>query len=276
MRMVPAQALDLTSRFEGLRLTAYPDPASGGVPWTIGYGSTKGVVKGMTITLAEARARLETDLEAAAARVEGVVQPGPLAALSDNQYCALLSFVFNVGVNPKWTIWKLINARQFDKVPDQLRLFVNAAGKRMPDLVKRRAAESAMWASSIPAKPPVPVIGVGPLVVASAPVAAIVAHASPSLAPWFIAIALVLCFVAAVYLFHLSTRKPPMPSQQFADALTNLLAAKDAQAAKMVEAATAPLNAKIAELEAVPQVTDTGPAVDADDTAALVSATPAV
>jgi lysozyme len=44
------RGIDLIKRFEGLRLTAYPDPSTGGDPWTIGYGTTRGVRPGMTIS----------------------------------------------------------------------------------------------------------------------------------------------------------------------------------------------------------------------------------
>jgi hypothetical protein len=74
-----------------------------------------------------------------------VVKADVLADLSDSQYAALLSFVFNLGAGAKWAIWKRINARQFDAVPAQLMRFVNAGGKRLPGLVRRRAAEAALW-----------------------------------------------------------------------------------------------------------------------------------
>ncbi len=54
----------LIKSFEGLRLDAYPDPGTGGDPWTIGYGTTRGVVPGMTITEAEAEELLVDDLAA--------------------------------------------------------------------------------------------------------------------------------------------------------------------------------------------------------------------
>ena len=46
--------LDAIKRHEGLRLAAYPDPASGGDPWTIGYGHTRDVERGQTTTAAQA------------------------------------------------------------------------------------------------------------------------------------------------------------------------------------------------------------------------------
>ena len=50
--------LELIKHFEGCSLEAYPDPGTGGVPWTIGYGSTVGVSKGMVITQEEAELML--------------------------------------------------------------------------------------------------------------------------------------------------------------------------------------------------------------------------
>ena len=45
----------LTEQFEGCKLTAYPDPATGGDPWTIGYGHTgNDVYPGLTITQEQA------------------------------------------------------------------------------------------------------------------------------------------------------------------------------------------------------------------------------
>jgi lysozyme len=44
-RSIPQCAVDFVSQHEGLRLNAYPDPATGGDPWTIGYGSTGPNVK---------------------------------------------------------------------------------------------------------------------------------------------------------------------------------------------------------------------------------------
>lgn len=147
MRPIPENAVDFTTEHEGLRLKAYPDPASGGDPWTIGYGHTGPEVRpGMTISQAQAKAYLRQDLRTAASRIYSRI--GTVAdELTDNQYAALLSFVFNVGANPSWTIWKVLKARQFDQVPAQLMRFVNAAGKRMKGLVNRRTAECALWAS---------------------------------------------------------------------------------------------------------------------------------
>jgi hypothetical protein len=65
----------LIKRFEGCRLTAYPDPGTGGDPWTIGWGATgKGIRKGTIWTQQQADARLENDLTRYAAEVAKALQ----------------------------------------------------------------------------------------------------------------------------------------------------------------------------------------------------------
>lgn len=143
MRPIPTLAVDFVARWEGQRLVAYRDVA--GV-LTVGYGRTGAdVVEGQTITAVRARALLETDLETAAARLEARIGVETVAALTASQYAALLSFVFNLGANANWTIWKVLKARRFDEVPPQLMRFVNAGGQVVPGLVNRRAAECALW-----------------------------------------------------------------------------------------------------------------------------------
>ena len=78
---------------EGLRLTAYPDPGSGGEPWTIGYGHTGQVHPGMSITEEQAEELLKGDLEGFERAVENLL-PIPL---TQSEFDALVSFAFNVG-----------------------------------------------------------------------------------------------------------------------------------------------------------------------------------
>lgn len=148
MRTIPTAALDLVSKWEGCKLTAYKDIV--GV-WTIGYGSTgPHVMPGLTITKAKARDLLRDDLGIAARRIAERVKADVLSDLTDNQYAALLSFVFNLGANPKWTIWKILNARAFDQVPAQFMRFVMAGGKKVRGLVNRRSDEAALWSRDEP------------------------------------------------------------------------------------------------------------------------------
>ena len=86
----------LLKTWEGCRLSAYPDPASGGAPWTIGYGHTgPDVVPGLTITQQQADAFLQKDVAHAASAVKRLL---PGVALLPRQLDALISFCFNVGV----------------------------------------------------------------------------------------------------------------------------------------------------------------------------------
>ncbi|WP_269716734.1 lysozyme [Caulobacter sp. NIBR2454] len=145
-RKVPDAACDLVMAWEGLRLEAYRD--SGGV-WTIGYGHTApGFGKGFRISLLVALAWLAEDLEIAAKRLEGRIGREAVDSLSDNQYAALLSFVFNLGAGADWTIWRLLREGRLDEVPNQMARFVHAGGVKLKGLVNRRAAEIKLWRSA--------------------------------------------------------------------------------------------------------------------------------
>lgn len=150
-------AASLIAGLEACELVAYPDPGSkDGNPWTIGYGSTRGVVKGMTITKAEAKARLVEDLDTAVSRLRRRIGD-VMDELTDHQCAALLSFVFNLGVDgamAKATIWKRLKARAFDQVPLEMMKFVYNDGKKMQGLVNRRTAEIRVWSTEEPGSVP--------------------------------------------------------------------------------------------------------------------------
>jgi len=85
----------LLRRWEGCRLAAYPDPASGGDPWTIGYGHTGAdVVPGLVISQQQAEAWLVADAAEAASAVDQLLAG---CRLTPRQRDALVSFCFNVG-----------------------------------------------------------------------------------------------------------------------------------------------------------------------------------
>lgn len=147
MRPIPDIAVDFIAGFEGIELTAYKDIA--GI-WTIGYGHTGPEVKqGMTITRAKAKAYLKDDLSVAANRIKARVSARVLEGLTDSQYAALLSFVYNLGANPSWTIWKVLNAGNLEQVPAQIVRFnkarVNGQLTVVRGLARRRAAEVDLW-----------------------------------------------------------------------------------------------------------------------------------
>jgi len=138
-----ANAYNLAKESEGLRLTAYPDPASGGEPYTIGYGSTRGVKKGMTINLAEAQQRLVVDMTEAGNAVTRWVD----VPLTQGQFDALADFVFNLGEGRfrSSTLLNRINAKDFTSAAAEFPKWTKAAGKVMPGLVTRRAKERALF-----------------------------------------------------------------------------------------------------------------------------------
>jgi len=133
-------AVDLVKHFEGLRLQAYLCPA--GVP-TIGYGHTAGVALGQTITAAQAEQFLAQDLTAAAGQVDKLVT----VALNPQQRGALASFVFNLGAGnlKSSTLLKLLNGGDYAGAAGEFGKWVKAAGKTLPGLVARRAAEAALF-----------------------------------------------------------------------------------------------------------------------------------
>lgn len=145
--MTPSErCYDLIKEFEGCRLTAYPDPATGGDPWTIGVGHTGPEVKsGMTISQSIADAYLVKDAEHAADTIKRAVT----VPLKQQQFDALVSFVFNVGSGNflKSTLLRKLNAGDYLGASLQLLKWSKAAGKEMPGLVRRRAAEQSLFLS---------------------------------------------------------------------------------------------------------------------------------
>jgi GH24 family phage-related lysozyme (muramidase) len=151
-----AVALPLVKEFEGCRLTAYPDPETGGEPWTIGWGSTTykngaPVKAGDTISQELADALLEGRL----ARDWGLLVklvPG-WRQFNVNQQAALLSFTYNCG--PAWfggegfsTLTNRLCHGELDKVPAALMLYVNPGGPSEAGLRRRRKAEAALWSAA--------------------------------------------------------------------------------------------------------------------------------
>ena len=171
--MAPAQvalaALPQVKEFEGCKLEAYPDPETGGEPWTIGWGTTtyatgKPVKEGDVITQEVANAllfaRLEEDCVTITGRVEGWDR------LNLNQRAALLSFTYNVG--PNWfgsqgfdTITKALSEGRLADVPAAMMLYVNQGGPSEAGLRRRRKAEGALWnAGPAPAPAPPPAVAI--------------------------------------------------------------------------------------------------------------------
>lgn len=139
-RRIGPKGLALIKSSEGLRLKAYLCPA--GVP-TIGYGSTGPHVRmGMTVTNAEADALLRKDLERFEAGVSEMA-----VEVTPGQYSALVSFAFNLGLKAleDSTLLRKHKDGDYAGAAAEFGKWVNAGGKKLPGLVKRRAAERALY-----------------------------------------------------------------------------------------------------------------------------------
>ena len=141
-RSINPSGLELIKSFEGLRLTAYRCPA--GV-WTIGYGHTgPAVTPGQRITEAEADALLRGDLD----RFEvGVAHALDGAATTDNQFAAMVSLAFNIGLGAfqRSTVLWQHKAGNRQRAAAAFLLWIKGGGHTLPGLVRRRAAERALY-----------------------------------------------------------------------------------------------------------------------------------
>ena len=139
--------LTIIKHFEGRELMAYQD--SVGV-WTIGYGHTSAagpptVYAGQTITEAEAESILKKDLELFEGGVRDVVK----VSINSNQFSALVSFSFNVGLGAlaDSTLLRKLNAGNYQGAANEFPRWVKAGGQTLPGLVRRRDAERALFLS---------------------------------------------------------------------------------------------------------------------------------
>ncbi|HHC0136910.1 lysozyme [Klebsiella phage YX3973] len=139
------RGIDLIKQFEGYSSKAYPDPATGGAPWTIGYGTIKGVKPGMIITAEQAEKMLRDDV----AKFESGVSSLITAPTTQGQFDAMVSLAYNIGLGNfgKSTLLKKHNARCYTCAADQFRVWNRANGKVMNGLTKRRAAERQVYMS---------------------------------------------------------------------------------------------------------------------------------
>lgn len=146
--MLPSPACTmLTAVSESCKLKAYPDPATRGAPYTIGYGHTGPDVKpGLIWTQAQADNALTTDLTAAAKAVADLLGT---ARTTQGQFDALTDFAFNVGAGnlKSSTLLRKHKAGDHAGAAAEFDKWVYAAGKKMPGLVTRRAREKALYLS---------------------------------------------------------------------------------------------------------------------------------
>lgn len=149
-------AVPLVQSFEGFarammdgRVQSYPDPATGGAPWTIGWGSTgPGIEPGTVWTKAQAEERFRADLSRFANGVEDALDG---AATTDRQFAALVSLAYNVGLaNLKGsTLLRLHKAGDYAGAAAEFARWNRAAGKVLPGLTRRREAEAALYRGDV-------------------------------------------------------------------------------------------------------------------------------
>ncbi len=142
---VDAAGIDLIGQFEGLRLNAYDDGV--GV-WTIGWGTTvypngQKVKNGDKITLEQAKQYKSHDLT----KFEKAVNDAVKVPLNQNQFNALVSLAYNIGVSAfsYSTLVKRLSDGDYKAAADQFLVWVNAGGKRMQGLVNRRNKERELF-----------------------------------------------------------------------------------------------------------------------------------
>lgn len=144
--------IDLITEFEGFVGKWYPDPAHGWAVPTCCYGHTDAAgdpkfaaTKDKKFTVAEGREILAKDLEPVIRAVRSRVK----VPLNDNQIGALVSFTFNLGSGnfAKSTLLKKVNAGDFAGAAKEFPRWNRAAGKVLKGLVRRRAAEQALFLS---------------------------------------------------------------------------------------------------------------------------------
>lgn len=212
-RQINQAGLDLIRQWEGKYLTAYHGAADRPGLLTIGYGHTDAagppkVVAGMTITEQEAQDILRSDLGKVEASVERTVK----VKINDNQFAALVSFVYNVGENnfAGSTLLRKLNAGQYDVVPSELMKWTKANGVTVKGLANRRAAEGALWVKGATFTAPKPQAATATKIGGSTTSGAVAgATAAQNGLPWWavIGIAVAVAVIAYVAIHYLTKKK---------------------------------------------------------------------
>lgn len=124
---------------------AYPDPGTGGAPWTIGWGVTGvGIADGTRWTRAQCDARLDADLLRYAAQVARALGG---ASTTQAQFDALVSFHYNTGAIARATLTRLHIAGDHAGAAREFARWNRAGGRVLAGLTRRRAAEAVLYAS---------------------------------------------------------------------------------------------------------------------------------
>lgn len=134
------EGIRLIKHFEGCELTAYLCSAN---VLTIGWGYTKNVQEGDVWSQEKADYMLEEELIEYSEYVNDLVK----VPLNQNQFDALVSWVYNLGPTnlQSSTLLKVLNAGEYDSVPEQILRWDKANGQRLEGLARRRKAESLLF-----------------------------------------------------------------------------------------------------------------------------------
>ncbi len=151
-RRIGPAGLRLVRRFEGCArrrsdglVEAYPDPGSGGDPWTIGWGATgPGIGPGTVWTQGACDARLEDDLARHAREVTAALGGAPT---TQAQFDALVSFHYNTGAIGRATLTRRHRAGDFAAAAEEFARWNRAGDRVLAGLVRRRAAEARLYRS---------------------------------------------------------------------------------------------------------------------------------
>lgn len=140
---VAIMATGVVGGAEGLRQTAYPDPATRGYPWTVCYGHTgKDVHPGTHYELSKCKQLLLQDLNTTANAIERCVH----VPMPDARYVAVLSLGYNIGVGGicRSSIVRLLNEGRTAEACARFPSYNRAAGVVFPGLTRRRETEEAL------------------------------------------------------------------------------------------------------------------------------------
>lgn len=136
-----ATLLAFVASMEGQKQDAYPDLGKGWALPTICVGHTANVKRGDHATVEQCQKYLNADMLWAGKNVARCVR----APLTEGQFDALVSFEFNTGRLCGSHLVELVNAGNCHGAAKEFNAWNKAGGKVLPGLVRRRAAESAMF-----------------------------------------------------------------------------------------------------------------------------------
>ncbi|MXO84676.1 glycoside hydrolase family protein [Altererythrobacter aurantiacus] len=147
---ISQRGVDLIRLFEGCArirsdglVEAYPDPGTGGAPWTIGWGATgPGISRGTVWTKSQCADRLSADLDVFSGEVRAAIGNTPT---TQAQFDALVSFHYNTGAIRTATLTRRHRSRDYAAAATEFSRWNRAGGRLLKGLIRRRTAEAALY-----------------------------------------------------------------------------------------------------------------------------------